>query len=100
MAQIEESGSEYFDTEISVQTRKWKRCVAVNRPQKGISFYTNLAVVNRSLVPQWWMISNLGKTAQQQHPSLAAIRLNHSPPCWMQRHHFSHESEATRVETS
>ena len=25
------------------------------------------------------------------------IRLNHSPPCWMKRHHFSHESEATRV---
>ena len=29
-----------------------------------------------------------------------AIRLNHSPPCWMQRHNFSHESEATRVKTS
>ena len=29
-----------------------------------------------------------------------SIRLNHSPPCWMQRHHFWHESEATRVETS
>ena len=28
------------------------------------------------------------------------IRLNHSPPCWMQSHHFWHESEATRVETS
>ena len=28
------------------------------------------------------------------------IRLNHSPPCWMQRHNFSHESEATRVKTS
>ena len=27
------------------------------------------------------------------------IRLNHSPPCWMQRHHFSYESEATRVKT-
>ena len=25
------------------------------------------------------------------------IRFNHSPPCWMKRHHFSHESEATRV---
>ena len=28
------------------------------------------------------------------------IHLNHSPPCWMQRHNFSHESEATRVKTS
>ena len=26
-----------------------------------------------------------------------AIRLNHSPPCWMQRHHFLRESEATCV---
>ena len=25
------------------------------------------------------------------------IRLNHSPPSWMQRHHFLHESEVTRV---
>ena len=32
--------------------------------------------------------------------TFADIRLNHSPPCWMQRHHFSHESEATQVKTS
>ena len=31
--------------------------------------------------------------------SVDGIRLNHSPPCWMQRHHFSYESEATRVKT-
>ena len=30
---------------------------------------------------------------------VSAIRLNHNPPCWMQRHYFSYESEATRVKT-
>lgn len=60
-------------TAICVQ--KWRRCVAVNRPQKGISFHTNLAVDNGFVAPQRFL--KLSKTAK--HPSTFDLGKTQNP---------------------